>query len=68
MRGHDMDYPGWTVETTHPVDEADPDYCAQCSGMVAPTMAHATSWAVSASQAQETDDMGNLHTVVVRQV
>lgn len=62
-----MDYPGWTVETTHPTDEADPLYCAQCSGMIAPAIAFAIDWGSTAFQAQAGDDQGNTHTVVVRQ-
>lgn len=62
-----MDYPGWTVETSHPVDESDPAYCAQCAGMIGPAIAFATDWGSNAFQAQEPDDMGNTHTVVVRQ-
>jgi len=63
-----MDYPGWTVETSHPVDEADPEYCAQCAGMIAPAIAFATDWGSTAHGSQTTDGEGNNHTVVVRQV
>lgn len=63
-----MDYPGWTIETTHPVDEADPAFCAQCAGAVGPTVAFAADWGSTAHQHQFTDDQGTVHTIVVRQV
>lgn len=63
-----MDYPGWTVETTHPVDEADPLYCATCAGLVPATIAFAADWGSTAHTNQYNDDEGGVHTVTVRQV
>ena len=63
-----MDYPGWTVETTHPTDEADPLYCAMCAGMVAPAITFATDWGSTAHGSQNTDAEGTTHIVTVRQV
>ena len=62
-----MDYPGWTVETAHPTDEADPAYCATCHGMIQPAIDFATDWGSNAFGAAMTDDEGIEHRVTVRQ-
>lgn len=63
-----MDFPGWTVETSHTIDQSDPLYCATCEGMIPGTIAFAADWGSSAHSSQITDAEGNNHTVVVRQV
>lgn len=63
-----MDYPGWTVETSHPVDEADPLYCATCAGMIPGTVQFAIDWGSTGHNNQHTDTEGVTHTVTVRQV
>jgi hypothetical protein len=63
-----MDYPGWSVETTHPVDEADPAYCSHCFAMIDPTIAFAQSWGSTAHSATEYEPPDVAHTVTVRQV
>lgn len=60
--------PGWSVETTHPVDapvENEP-VCSNCSDMIDPAIAFAVDWAFTGFQAQATDSEDVVHTVVVR--
>lgn len=63
-----MEYEGWTVETRHPYDEADPAYCATCHGMIQPAIDFATGWGSIAHGATITDEAGVEHEVVVRKV
>ena len=63
-----MDYPGWTIETTHPVDEADPDFCDICANGVAPAVAFAADNGSTAYGSQLADPNGGYHLVVVRAV
>jgi hypothetical protein len=63
-----MDYPGWTVETTHPTDPNGPDYCATCADNIAPTIAFAEDWGSSAHGNQITDENGVDHVIQVRRV
>ena len=62
--------PGWDVETSHPTEAPDESVqvCAQCLGMIDPTIAFAVDWGSPAFQAQTTDSEGLTHTVVVRAV
>jgi len=63
-----MDYPGWTIETTHPVDESDPEYCEWCAGMIPGTVAFAADWGSVGHSAVEFHPEGTEHRVTVRQV
>ncbi len=64
-----MDYPGWTVETTHPTEPGEGiTVCETCLGMIPGTIAFAADWGSTAHSNQHTDSEGATHTVVVRQV
>lgn len=63
-----MDYPGWTIETTHPVTEGDPDFCQPCFDAVGPTVAFAADWGSTAHGHQFEQPEGTMHVVVVRVV
>lgn len=63
-----MDYPGWTIVTTHPIDPESGDYCVWCSDAVGPTIAFATDFGSAAFQNTVLDDEGGQHTVHVTAV
>lgn len=63
-----MDFPGWTTETTHSTDIADPDYCHWCADAVAPAIAFALDWGSDAFQASFDQPEGTAHVIVVRAV
>lgn len=63
-----MEYPGWTVETTHPVEQGAEGYCQTCHDMIQPTIDMAVAWGSPAHGNQITDAQGVNHNVVVRQV
>jgi len=63
-----MDYPGWTVETTHPIDPEAEGYDATCADLVEPTIAMAEAWDSSAFGQQVTDAQGVDHLVIVRKI
>lgn len=60
-------YPGWNVETTHPItDDEDDPKCNTCADTVEPTLLRAIDWGSTASGSQLTDPDGTIHLVVVR--
>lgn len=61
-----MDYPGWNIETTHPVAVSSPDYCPWCADMVPRTVATAVEWESVAHGAVEFHPSEVEHRVVVR--
>lgn len=63
-----MDYPGWTIETTHPVDDTDPTFCQACADAVAPTVAFAADWGSTAHGHQFEQPEGTAHRITVRAV
>ena len=64
-----MDYPGWTVETTHPIEEAEGvTVCDPCLNAIDPLIAFAEDWGSTAFGTQFENPEGVLHYVVVRKV
>jgi hypothetical protein len=63
-----MDYPGWTVETTHNTDPGLDGYCATCADNIAPTIAFAEAWGSPAHGNQITDENGVAHVIQVRKI
>jgi hypothetical protein len=61
-----MDYPGWTIETSHPVEEGAEDYCEACAEAVEPTINFAVRMESPAHQHSFSDDEGITHVIVVR--
>jgi hypothetical protein len=62
-----MDYPGWTVETTHPIDPEAEGYCETCAAMVPEAISFADGMGFVAYGSQ-TSDANGTHNVVVRKV
>ncbi len=63
-----MDYPGWSIETTHPVDPESAEYCPWCADMVPRTVAFAADWGSTAHGAVEFHPEEVEHRVTVRAV
>jgi hypothetical protein len=63
-----MDYPGWDVETQHPIDPEDERFCQTCLDAVQPAIDMAIAWSSPDHGSTVLDDQGRSHTVVVRQV
>lgn len=59
-------YPGWDVETSHPITEPYDAQCGTtCADLVKPTLDFAIDWGSHAHSHTETDPNGD-HVVVVR--
>lgn len=56
-----MDYPGWTVETTHFEEQF-------CTDLIEPAIAMAESWGSTAYRHETEDEQGVIHGVTVRKV
>lgn len=59
-------FPGWNVETSHPVDGQEP--CGVCLGLIQPAIDMAEDWGFVAMGSEVQDEEGNTHTVVVRRI
>lgn len=59
-----MDYPGWDIETTHPVDPEAEGFCQVCADAVPQTVAYAIDWGSHSHQV--TDPQGTVHHIAAR--
>jgi hypothetical protein len=62
------DYPGWNVETTHPIteDSEEGELCTTCRDAVEPAILWAIDWQSVAYGNQLQDPDGTIHLIVVR--